>query len=184
MPSSSRKCLLVGLVVFLAWEFPRQAVGQAPRASPIQPASLREMTRNAGYIFTGKVLAVQREAVTRSNTVPTIRITFRVQQAIRGVHRGQTLLIREWAGRWESGDRYRPGEPVLLFLYPPSKLGLTSAIGGASGHFAIDGSGQIVLADERIASLALEPSRQAVWREKGRISSREFADAIRQMSEE
>lgn len=184
MPSSSRNLWLVSLSLFLACEFPQQAVGQTPLASPIQTPSLQQLTRNAGYIFAGKVMAVEREAATRSNTVATMRITFRVEQAIRGVHRGQTLMIREWAGRWESGDRYRPGEPMLLFLYPPSKLGLTSAVGGASGHFAIDSHGQIVLAEERIATLALEPAREAVWREKGRISGHEFADAIRHMSEE
>jgi hypothetical protein len=113
-----------------------------------------------------------------------VRITFRVEHGIRGVHRGQTLTIREWAGLWESGERYRPGEPVLLFLYPPSKLGLTSTVGGASGHFAIDGNGQIALAEERIAALALEPTWEAAWRQKGRISSHQFADAIRHMSEE
>jgi hypothetical protein len=184
MPFSSPKLLLVGLVVLLAWEFPPQAVAQAPRASQIPTASLQQMTRNAGYIFTGKVIAVEREAATRPNTVGTMRITFRVEHAIRGVHRGQMLMIREWAGRWESGDRYRPGEAMLLFLYPPSKLGLTSAVGGASGHFALDSNGRIVLDEDRIAALALEPSREAVWREKGRISSHEFADAIRHISEE
>jgi hypothetical protein len=184
MPSSFRKLLLVSLVLLWACEFQPQAAAQTVRAAPLQTSSLQQMTRSAGYIFAGKVVAVEREAATRPNNVATVRITFRVEHGIRGVHRGQTLTIREWAGLLESGEHYRPGEPVLLFLYPPSKLELTSAIGGASGHFAINGNSQIVLAQERIAALALEPVREAVWREKGRISSREFADAIRHMSEE
>jgi hypothetical protein len=142
------------------------------------------MTRSSGYIFSGEVVAVEQEAATQPNRVATVRISFRVEQGIRGVHRGQTLTIREWAGLWESGEHYRPGESVLLFLYPPSKLGLTSAVGGSAGHFPINGNGQIVLAEEQIAALALQPAREAIWREKGRIGSHQFADAIRHMSEE
>jgi hypothetical protein len=184
MPSSFRKLLLVGLVLLWACEFQPQAAARTVRAAPVRTPSLRQMTRSAGYIFSGEVIAVGREAATRPGSVATVRITFRVEHGIRGVHRGQTLTIREWAGLWESGERYRPGEPVLLFLYPPSKLGLTSTVGGASGHFAIDGNGQIALAEERIAALALEPTWEAAWRQKGRISSHQFADAIRHMSEE
>jgi hypothetical protein len=184
MPSSSQKLLLVGLVLLWACEFQPQAAAQTVGAAPVRTPTLRQMTRSAGYIFSGEVIAVEQEAATRPSSVATLRITFRVEHGIRGVHRGQTLTIREWAGLWESGEHYRPGEPALLFLYPPSKLGLTSTVGGASGHFAIDGSGQIVLAEERIATLALEPSRETAWRQKGRISSHEFADAIRHISEE
>jgi hypothetical protein len=38
---------------------------------------------------------------------------------------------------------------VLLFLYPTSKVGLTSAVGGERGRFRIDPKGQFVVNAER-----------------------------------
>jgi hypothetical protein len=68
-----------------------------------------------------------------------------VDKAIRNVHRGQNLEINEWAGLWQSGERYRPGERVLLFLYPPSRLGLTSPVGNRAGRFAVNRAGLITV---------------------------------------
>jgi hypothetical protein len=70
---------------------------------------------------------------------------FRVDEAIRNVRRGQTVEINEWAGLWQSGERYRPGERVLLFLYPPSRLGLTSPVGNRAGRFAVNRAGLITV---------------------------------------
>jgi hypothetical protein len=68
---------------------------------------------------------------------------FRVDEAIRNVRRGQTVEINEWAGLWQSGERYHPGERVLLFFYPPSKLGLTSPVGNQAGRFAVSRAGSV-----------------------------------------
>ncbi|MGA8618051.1 MAG: hypothetical protein WB660_05965 [Candidatus Sulfotelmatobacter sp.] len=65
---------------------------------------------------------------------------------MRGASIGEKLTIHEWAGLWTRGERYRVGERVLLFLYSPSRLGLTSPVAGAIGRFAIDSEGKIVLA--------------------------------------
>jgi hypothetical protein len=48
------------------------------------------------------------------------------------------------------GDRpshpiYRVGERLMLFLHAPSKLGLTSPVGGSAGRFAIDQVERILL---------------------------------------
>jgi hypothetical protein len=68
-----------------------------------------------------------------------VEITFHVDRGVRGVQTGRTLKIREWMGVWEFGQRYRLGEKVFLFLYPTSKLGLTSVVGGTQGRFPIRG---------------------------------------------
>jgi len=44
---------------------------------------------------------------------------------------------------WSFGLRYRRGERALLFLYPPSRLGLTSWVGGPLGRFAVDSTGSV-----------------------------------------
>jgi hypothetical protein len=151
-----------------------QTFGSAP--------SLRQLTRGSGYIFAGRVSAIERVTAGPTPDVATVRITFQVEQGIRGVRTGRTLVIREWGGLWEQGERYRTGERVLLFLYRPSKLGLTSPVAGAWGRFAVDKTGQINLQD-RIASLDSHPVAVRLPG-KTRVSSNDFAYAIRRMVEE
>jgi len=104
--------------------------------------SLRQMTRDSGYIFEGKVTGIERVADSLTADVSTVRITFQVEQGIRGVRTGQTLVIREWVGLWEQGERYRLGERVLLFLYRPSQLGLTSPVAGPWVVLQLIGTGK------------------------------------------
>ena len=99
---------------------------------------LRHIIRDSGRIFAGTVIKVERVDPVPASYIATTQITFRVDEPIRGVRRGQVLQIHEWAGLWHTGERYRVGERVLLFLYPPSKLGLTSPVGGATGRLQID----------------------------------------------
>jgi hypothetical protein len=101
--------------------------------------------RDAALIFSGTVLTVQRPEPEKTGGVATTQITFRVLDAIRGVRRGQILQIREWEGLWQAGERYQPGEHVLLFLYPVSRLGLTSPVGGSGGRLRVDHAGHVVL---------------------------------------
>ncbi|MBZ5597686.1 MAG: hypothetical protein LAN83_05130 [Acidobacteriia bacterium] len=152
-----------------------------PAISPGTPG-LSQLSRRAGYIFAGTVTAVERLAPTTSSDVATMRITFRVDQAIRGVRTGDTLTIREWAGLWESGERYRPGERLVLFLYPPSKLGLTSPVGGPAGRFSVDGDGNVALDPSR--SSTLDPAAKGYLKGNQRLSSSDFVRAIRRAQEE
>jgi hypothetical protein len=147
MLCSRGRCLLLGLIL----------LGSLPAAAvkPLDPPGLRilpqrpSLTLKAGYIFSGTVKAVER-LTPHANGVAVMRITFHVDQGLRGTRTGQTLVIREWAGLWQAGDRYRPGERVMLFLYPPSKLGLTSPVGGASGRFGVDPGGQVVIEPRKV----------------------------------
>jgi hypothetical protein len=118
--------------------------------------TLRTLAQKSGYVFDGRVLSIRHIPPGGPYSVATVQVTFRVHRAFQGVRAGQTLVIREWSGLWESGQRYRVGERVLLFLYPRSKLGLTSPVGGAYGRFPVDGSGNIVLEPSRIAGLQLD----------------------------
>ncbi len=133
--------------------------------------------QSSGYAFAGTVKAVQHVAAAKRNRIATTRITFHVDNAIRGVRTGQTLMISEWAGLWASGEQYRPGERVLLFLYPPSKLGLTSPVRGSAGRLRIGGRGRIVVPPGQRDSL---PARvRARLGENGEIEVAEFARAMR-----
>ncbi len=152
----------VGLVALLLCT---AAVAQSPVINGIAAVpNLVSLTRSSGYIFSGTVTSVGRTAGEAAGRVATMRITFKVEQAVRGVRTGQTLTINEWAGLWDAGERYRPGEQVLLFLYPPSRLGLTSPVGRSQGRFEIDHAGQIVLPTSQTRSLlplSTSPARPA-----------------------
>jgi hypothetical protein len=105
---------------------------------------LHHVLRDSGQIFSGTVLQVDHNAGS-SSAFGTTNIRFHVEQAIRGVRKGQVLEIKEWGGLWQSGERYHPGERVLLFLYPPSKLGLTSPVGHGAGRFSVDIAGNVLV---------------------------------------
>jgi hypothetical protein len=153
-----------------------------PHPSPASAPALRRLTRQSGYIFAGTVTAV--ESATSPNSVPSTKITFHVDQAIRGVSKGQTLVIHEWAGVLEAGESYRCGERVLLFLYRPSKLGLTSPVGGQQGRFKLDAIGTAILRREQMTNWF--PNSTSPPRSLGstHISFSDFARAIHQAEEE
>ena len=157
------------------------AAGQSSQAKALQPAisNLRLLNLNSGYIFDGTVLSVHA-ARSEGSDVATVQITFRVEQAIRGTHAGQILTIREWAGLWNSGERYHPGERLLLFLYTPSKLGLTSPV----GRFAVDSGGNAVIESGRLPGLPLDPASQIQLRARHRVNARALALAIQRAETE
>lgn len=158
------------------------AVGQSSPAKASLPAvsNLRLLNRSAGYIFDGTVVSVEPVAPVDTSGVAAVQITFRVEQAFRGARFGQVLAIREWAGLWTSGERYRPGERLLLFLYRPSKLGFTSPVGGPLGRFTVDSGGNALLISGRLPVPfgALDPAAQAQLRKANRVSARALAQAI------
>ena len=150
-----------------------------PRSAfPRRPPPL---TRSSGYIFAGTVKSVER-ITPKGNGVTAVEINFHVDQAMQGVRTGQILAIREWAGLWESGERYRPGERFLLFLYPPSKLGLTSPVRG--GRFKIGPDGQVALDPARIGVPARRPGIGSRFRGRTSVSPRELVRFFRSAEEE
>ncbi|HWJ47878.1 MAG TPA: hypothetical protein VNS62_09505 [Candidatus Udaeobacter sp.] len=136
--------------------------------------------RAAGMIFSGTVTRIERRAASGGQSVETVAVTFHVENAVRGVSPGQDLTITQWIGLWSSGQRYRVGERVVLFLYPNSKLGLTSTVGGSLGHFAVDRAGWVLLTAQHLAAFRRDP----VLGGKSRARFGDFALAVRQAGEE
>jgi hypothetical protein len=114
-------------------------------ATPPETIGFPQIARGAGTICSGTVTAVARRPATHGQTVETVAITFHVENAIRGAIPGESLTISQWIGLWLGSQRYYVGERVFLFPYPPSKLGLTSTVGGTMGRFAVDPRGRILL---------------------------------------
>ena len=150
---------------------------------PVRPPGtigLPEMARAAGMIFSGRVTGIERRPATSSQALETVAVTFRIEDAIRGAIPGERLTISQWIGLWSSGQRYTIGEHVLLFLYPPSKLGLTSCVAGPMGRFSMDRWGWVMLSAQHLSSFRKDP----VLGGKSRIRLSDFALAVRQASEE
>jgi len=143
MFSSAWKSVLSSLILLAA--LPAGAVRPFQSRDEQGMPTRQALVRNSGFIFSGTVKAVERISPQTKDSVAVVRITFQVEEALRGVRKGQLLVIHEWAGLWQAGERYRPGERVMLFLYPPSKVGLTSPVGGETGRFRVDPQGNIVV---------------------------------------
>jgi hypothetical protein len=141
---------------------------------------LRHLTRAAGIIFAGTVRGIERRPAARGQSVETVTVTFHVEHALRGVTPGEDLTISQWIGLWSSGQRYRVGEHLFLFLYPRSKLGLTSCVASPVGRFPIDALGRVVLSTQHLAAFQKDP----VLGGKSRVRFSDFALAVRQASEE
>ena len=153
------------------------------RRLPITPpgtAGLPGITRGAGTIFSGTVTAIERRPATTAQVVETVAITFHIDNAIRGVTPGENLTISQWIGLWSSGQRYRIGEHVLLFLYPPSKLGLTSCVAGEMGRFTVDSWGRVLLSARHLSAFRSD----SVLGGKSRVRFSDFALAVRRASGE
>jgi hypothetical protein len=124
---------------------------------PTRPIGFPSLARAAGIIFSGTVARIEPRPASGAQPVATIAIIFHVENAIRGATPGQDLTILQWIGAWSGGQRYRVGERVFLFLYPPSRLGLTSTVGGPMGRFGIDPWGRIPLTAQHLSAFRSDP---------------------------
>jgi hypothetical protein len=147
-----RMCVFAIASVF-AW-LSLESQGAAQELDQIAAARVlgpewQQRSRSAGMVFAGTVLGAG--PATKNQAIPTIAVTLRVDRAIAGVRQGELLTIFEWEGAWSRQPALRAGQRVLLFLYAPSRLGLTSPVGGPLGQIALDGN------DETVPPSALVP---------------------------
>ncbi|MGD0792031.1 MAG: hypothetical protein ABR920_09695 [Terriglobales bacterium] len=159
---ASRRVLVVALAClsnFCLSSFAAAQQSDQVIAERVLGPQWKQLSRRAGMIFAGTVLAAatQTAATDRAvpGTTPAVQLSFRVDQPIAGVERGQVLTIHEWAGAWAMHRPMRSGQRVLIFLYPPSRLGLTSPVGGSLGQVALDPSGKNVSEHARKPAAAI-----------------------------
>jgi hypothetical protein len=102
----------------------------------------------------GRVLELREEPHPQYSNVRTLLVKLEVVNNLRGAP-GRTFTFRQHLAGGRSGwftrrgkavtpkltlsntVQYRPGREVLLFLYPASKVGLTSPVGGIQGRFRV-----------------------------------------------
>ena len=161
----------------------------------------KQLSRRAGMIFAGTVLPAPSQTVTNQTVTtptaaadravpgatPAVQLRFRVDQAIAGVEQGQNLTIHEWAGAASMHRPMRSGQHILIFLYPPSRLGLTSPVGGSLGQVALDPSGKKVVAQKPAVATGLRNESSIQPRatvDHGSVSVVQLERAIRSAREE
>jgi hypothetical protein len=113
-------------------------------ATQVRPVNLEEMTAFAEKIFSGTCVEAT-VAIDPQLGLPVTRVTFAVDRAIKGAV-GEEITIRLVGNRTRSAEQnqeaagmplFVPGEPVVLFLYAESELGLTSPVGLGQGKFTV-----------------------------------------------
>jgi hypothetical protein len=153
----------------------------------------KQLSRRAGMIFAGTVLTAATPIAATDRAVPgvtpAVQLSFRVERAIAGAEQGQILTIREWVGAWSMHRPMRSGQHLLIFLYPPSRLGFTSPVGGSLGQIALDPSGKNVSRDAQkpVAAIGLRNAsspRPRVPADTGSISVVQLERAIRRARNE
>lgn len=146
---SAFRRMFAAALVCLAGCASAQQLDQLEAACVLGP-HWKQLSRSAGMVFTGTVLRVERQSATSHRPLPIVELKFQVDRAIAGVQAGQVLTLREWEGAASGHRAMRVGQRVLLFLYPRSRLGLTSPVGGALGQFEIDSQGKLVAYDSSV----------------------------------
>lgn len=169
------------LWVFLLFMVHALSGQQRTIASSSVPANLREVTAHAGTILVGRVVSIKPMPPGSTDQVGCVQITLQVEQGIQGARAGEHFSFREWAGLWSGADRYRLGQRMMLFLYTPSGLGLTSPVGGAAGRLPIDASGRVRLTPAQRQSIPVSPSPNI---RGARVPVRGLVRAIRGITEE
>ncbi|HUN87824.1 MAG TPA: hypothetical protein VMU28_03475 [Terriglobales bacterium] len=120
---------------------------------PLSDAFLEKLSRPAGIVFSGTVIRIERDRDENSKPA-SMRIAFRVNDAVRGCYAGETIEIAEWAELWARGDRYRVGQNLFLFLYPRNAAGLTSPVAGDLGVFMFASQGLLRLTPQQSTLLS------------------------------
>jgi hypothetical protein len=186
-------------------------VAAPAHATLVLPQNLENLEAQAGQIFAG--VCTNRSAEIDDSGIPVRRFTFRVTEAVRcRAAVGETIEVRHFGNGVpnEHGyamhipgiPDYRVGQEVLLFLNPPSTIGLTAPVGLSQGLFAVkrnrEGKATINLDPlrRRLLSRGLEASRYTAsegFTERDRnflaappaqIELDEFCDLVRKMSAE
>ena len=160
----------------------QQPIGIRPVPGPAMPEAraVRQLVRAAGTIFSGTVTSIEPWPAAGGRSLGTVTVTFHVNDAIRGSIPGENITISQWIGLWSSGQRYRVGERVVLFLYPASRLGLTSSVAGPMGRFEMDAARRVLISAQHRLAFRSDP----ILGGKAHVSLGEMALAVRKATEE
>ena len=103
------------------------------------PLNLEEIIEASSLIFSGVCTNVENIESDEKSNLPVYKYTFKVIDNIKGANK-EFITFKQWQATSEEAG-YSIGEKYILFLYPESKLGLTSPVGFLQGQFAVQTKG-------------------------------------------
>ncbi len=118
--------------------------------------NLAEMTSHAGRIIHGRVVDVRASVHPQQPRMAVTLIKLQVIEMLKGGAAHEVTFMQYGTSTQQYVahlPKYSVGEEVVLFLYPESKLGLTSPVGQGQGKFVVRNdsrSGQRVLQNEQL----------------------------------
>lgn len=101
------------------------------------PLNLDALAETADRVFVGTCIGIKDIKKDKLAKVHVVKYTFQISEGIKGVDGKTEINFKQWkATTREAG--YKIGEKYVLFLYPNSRLGLTSPVGFLQGQFNIN----------------------------------------------
>jgi len=181
------------------------------RATTVVPQNLEQLESQAQLVFVG--VCTSRTAEIDPQGIPVRTFTFEVAETVKGnLKTGSRIVVRHFgndvpspnglATRIPGIPTYAVGQEVLLFLNPPSSIGLTAPVGLSQGLFRVErgaGGKRIIRLDpvrrnllqsginpaKYTTSTRFTPSdRERLSNLPEQIEVREFCSLIRKVKEE
>lgn len=127
-----------------------------PGLANSRSVNLAEMTSHAGRVVHGRVVEVREGVHPQHQHLAVTWIKVQVVEMLKGGAAREVTFMQYGNSRNQYVahlPKYSIGEEVVLFLYPESKLGLTSPVGHGQGKFVVrtdTRSGQRVLLNEHL----------------------------------
>ena len=103
------------------------------------PLNLDEITDSADRVFAGtceKIEEIEKDPI---SNLRVVRYTFKVTEGIIGVNSDEITFTQWKPTTIDAG--YVIGKKYVIFLYPNSRLGLTSPVGYMQGKFLVEKKG-------------------------------------------
>lgn len=107
-----------------------------PWASTTRWMTLAECVKQADRIVLGRCTHVIAERDPDLG-VDVVRVRIEVDRLVKGTG-SRSIEFRQLAHDLAGTPSFKPGEELLVLLYPESSAGLTTAVGLAQGKFAIE----------------------------------------------
>ena len=118
--------------------------------------NLAEMTSTAGRIVHGKVVEIREGQHPKNEQMAVTFVKVEVTEMLKGESAREVTFMQFGSSHQQYVahlPKYSVGEEVVLFLYPESKLGLTSPVGEGQGKFVVRDdvrTGKRVLRNEQL----------------------------------
>jgi hypothetical protein len=120
-------------------------------AMVVLPQNLEDLEAQSQLIFAG--VCASHSLTVNEQGLPVHAFTFSTTRGVKGgMQKGALVTFRQLGGQVRTSDglttrfpglpQYKIGAEALLFLSPPSRLGLTSPVGFEQGVFAVGPDGR------------------------------------------